>query len=240
MDFWQQFFISILGGFLSGGLIIGWIEIKRYKRENILWNQEKEKIHIHVSSAKYSIQRWSGKKTSNDEEKIRIFESGLEGNVSLWRYIIKFSLENLSNRDLLAENISFEFPPPNLLDSIKEDKKYFSTHTYPIKRRYNMFTKSILENRDFPLLIPVKSTIGIVFIGSNEYDYPNLVVDVPIEGRIQININNDINVDEKVSFVFYNSIYDEVAHSPINSDIHWVPYLVETNQINKDEDFLPF
>ena len=235
MDFFQQLLISLFGGFIGGGLIVSWIELKRYKRESKLWSEEDKKLLIHINTAIYSTQYWDGKSISDADEKIRVFESGLDGNISSWSYLLKFSLENVSKRDLLIETIDFDFPSPMIIKS-EINKKYSAVYNYPIKHRYDMFNKLLLQERDFPLLISSNSTIGIVIIGINNYDYPFIVSDIPNEGRILVAINKSLVFDENVSFTKKNNLYNEIGISCSTGQYHWSPYL---QSINEEEE-IPF
>jgi hypothetical protein len=235
MTFWQQLLISLFGGLVGGGLIVSWIELKRFTRERNQWTEEDKKMLIHVNSALYSIRHWDAKNISEEDEKIRVFESGLNGNISSWKYFLKFGLENLSKRDLLVNKIDLNFSNPTRIKVTQEDRKYFRKYHFLISRIYDMFNKSLIHDRNFPLLIPANSTMGIVIIGINDFDYPDIVTEVPTMGIITIALNGGFYLQKEICFTDKNFIFD-IDTSTVTGEYHWTPYLEFINEYEE----LPF
>lgn len=222
---------GLIGGIFGGGLIVGVIEIFRYNRERSNWKKEDQKIDISIINAHEVTARWSTDRLFDDnEEKVRLYESGLLDKVSDWKFIIMISLTNLTNQEILAHKLLLEQLQPKMTKPRKEDKKYFLGYKNQVLRRYNLLTKEIIEDHDLPLVIPAHGKSGIVYVGDFEYDYPNLVEDVPNVVKFVIEIENnerrsvEITLDNFLSFSG-----EEIDFNTDTGETHWVAYLDKNN-----------
>lgn len=218
--------LGILGGLFSGGLIVGVIEILRYRRELSHWKKEDQKIELTLIQAKQIYLRWETNNYSSDEEKVRLYESGLIGKIESWKFFIMISFSNLTEQDILAIGLNLEQFQPKMVKPKKEDRKYFSGYKRQVLRRYNLLTKQLIEDHELPILIPARGKSGVVFVGDFQYDYPNLVENVPAKFRFVIKTDNcssqslDIEPNDDLDFV------GEEIDTPEHSDeVHWVGFL---------------
>ena len=226
VNFGLQILAGLLGGLFGGGLIVGWIEFKRYSREKKEWARADKKVELIKLTTQSLITNWDTK-YANDTEKIRLFESGLNGKIRYWRFLIKYEIANLTGQDILAHSISPEIPQPKMIKPFKEDKKYFNGYKRQSLKRYNLLSKEITDDSDFPIIIPAHSKIGMVFFGDNEFDYPNLVEEVARTGLIKIVFDGNVTLTDEFSFDeeesdFYLAELDYVKGT---DELHWVPYL---------------
>ncbi|HAE43221.1 MAG TPA: hypothetical protein DCG34_09945 [Clostridiales bacterium] len=218
--------LGILGGLFSGGLIVGVIEILRYRRELSRWKKEDQKIELTLIHANQNYLRWKTDNHSSDEEKVRLYESGLIDKIRDWKFFIMISFSNLTDQDILAIGLNLEHPQPKMVMPKKEDKKYFSGYKNQVVRRYNLLTKQLIEDFDLPLVIPARGKSGVVFVGDFQYDYPNLVEDVPAKLRFVIKTDNStsqsLDIEPSNDLISYG---EEIDIPDVSSDFHWVGYL---------------
>lgn len=227
---WTNILLGIIGGVFSGGLIVGIIEILRYKRDTSKWKKEDQKLEVSIIDANQGVTRWKTRNMDGDEEKVRLYESGLIDKVSSWKFIIVISLTNLTDHEILAHKIKLEQLQPNMIKPKKENKKFFIGYKNQVLHRYNLLTKQIIEDYDLPLIIPAHGKSGIVFVGDFNYDYPNLVEDTPNEVKFSIQIEE--NEIHSVVIKFENTLSffgSEIDYDSETEETHWVPYFDKNN-----------
>lgn len=226
MNFSLQILSGLLGGLFGGGLIVGWIEFKRYSREKKEWDRTDKKVELIKLTTQSCISNWDTK-YENDTEKIRLYESGLNGKIRYWRFFIKYEIANLTGQDILAHSISLEIPQPKMIKPHKEDKKYFNGYKGQTLKRYNLLSKEITDNSDFPIIIPAHSKIGMVFFGDNEFDYPNLVEEVPRTGLLKIVFDGNMTLTDEFSFdnLEDESYLTEIDYITMGEGLDWIPYM---------------
>ena len=235
---WQTILVGILSGLFGGGFIVGVIEILRYRRELSSWKKEEKQIEINLIRANQNHTRWENCDYLSDEEKVRLFESGLLNKINEWKFLVILSITNLTDHDILALEVYLAQPQPKLVEPKEENKKYFSGYKRQVVRRYDLLTKQLLEDIDLPLTIPAHGKAGIVFVGDFQYDYPNLVEGIPSKLRFIIktdsNLTHSLEIEPENTLSFFYG--DEVSQQTDSDEYHWVGYL-EKNGIDHS---LPF
>jgi hypothetical protein len=225
INFWLQLLIGAIGGLISGG-VISIIEIARFRREKKRWENEDKKLKISIINAEYAIIHWDVN-IRDDVEKLRIYETGLNGKVKAWRYFIKVFITNMTNQEILAHNFELDIPIAKLTKPEKIEQKYKPKRFFPTNRRYDLFEKNIIEDQNFPIVIPPHANKGIIFIGHYEYDYPYLVQEVETKYKLKIVIDDNVIIEEIVEPQLMDGFYKlkEIEESSTDSSIHWTQYM---------------
>jgi hypothetical protein len=141
-------------------------------------------------------------------------------------------MANLTDQAIMAHSLNLEIPAPKLIKPQKQDKKYFTGYKYQVVRKYDMVQKTIIEDFNLPLIISPHSKTGVVFIGQYEFDYPNLVDDIPTNLLFKMEIDNNEKFDLQIIPNEQENAYEltEVDETTDGENIHWIPYM-EKNEI---------
>lgn len=224
-----QIVLGLLGGILSGG-VISWIEFRRFQREKAGWNKADQKIELIRLLSESNFTRWNPLRES-DQEKIRIFESGLKGKIHIWNFCVKYEIANLTNQDILAHDISLDISQVKMTKPEKESPDYFNGYKMQTVRRYHLLSKELIEEVDFPIIIPAKSKIGVVFVGHHEYDYPNLVTKLPEDSLIKITYDGNETIESTFQFNDIDDFWDikDIRFNESMTELHWVPFMEKHN-----------
>ena len=142
-------------------------------------------------------------------------------------FLIKYEIANTTGQDILAHSISLEIPQLKMIKPLKEDKKYFNGYKRQTLKRYNLLSKEIIDDLDFPIIIPAHSKIGMVFFGDNEFDYPNLVEEVARTGLIKIVFDGNVTLIDEFSFdnLEHEFEFTEMDYIESGEELHWIPYM---------------
>ena len=147
--------------------------------------------------------------------------------------MVKIAYTNLTDVDILATSISLEIQQPNF-EKATLKKQYQVNPFYPKLERYDLMKKNVIKNNDLPIVIPGKSTSGVVYLGEWDFDYPNLVNSLPLTATFKIlledgsfrNINIDFTKSDEISEIAYSS----------NGVMHWAPAIEKhLEEIDKEE-----
>lgn len=238
VNYWAQIWPALLGSLLGGGLILGWIELMRYRRERKQWKKADQKIELIELISESHFKRWNPER-EKDQEKIRIFESGLKGKIRSWYFCVKYEISNLTSQDILAHDISLDISQVKMTTPEKESPSYFNGYKKQTLRRYHLLSKELIGDNDFPIIIPAKSKIGVVFVGQYNYDYPNLVTSLPEDSLIKIVFDGNEIVESTFKFTNVDNFWNlsEIKFELDGNELHWVPYM-EKHGIPIDE--IPF
>ena len=226
--------ITIITGILSGGIVIAWIEFQRHRHENIEWKQKEKKVEIRVISAKSDSSRWNTN-LYDEKEKLRIFETGLDGKVQSWEFLIQIVISNLLENDILATEITLETPQPDMETKENKNLKYERYISRLSIEKYDLMKKNIIDDSSLPLIIPAKSSTGVVFYGSWVFDYPFLTKSVPLKATFKMTLDDGTSRIE-------NIILTEVEYSldtaySTTGEKHWRPYLIKNNIMPEEIPF---
>ena len=238
INIWQVL-LSFFGSIIGGGMIVAWIEFQRLRREKEEWKLKDKKIDIKILSVEANENRWNPTIYKDEKKKLSIYEKGLNDKVSDWMFIIKIAYSNLTDRDILVTMAELEIPMPNYEVAKIEGTK--QERFYPIKiTKYDLMKKTLINEYSFPLVIPQKSTAGIVFLGNWNFNYPYLVNSVPSSSSLIIKLDDGINRQINIDFSKAGDIM-ELAYSS-SGNPHWEPALNKSKEeIEKAElDEIPF
>lgn len=235
-----QVLLSLLSGVIGGGIIVAWIEIQRHRHEKEEWKLKDKKIDIKVLAVESNVSHWDPSLYNNEKEKLSIYEKGLNNKVSKWLLVIKISYSNLTDRDILITSAELEIPMPSyeISKKVSENKRQF----YPITlHKYNLMEKTLITSFSFPLVLPQKTTAGIVFLGEWDFYYPYLVSSVPSTSTFIIKL--DDGMARQISIDFNNAEpIQELAYSS-KGNPHWEPALVKSKveiEEEEEENEIPF
>jgi hypothetical protein len=225
--------LTIVTGLLSGGIVIAWIELQRHRHEKLEWKEKEKKVEIRIISAKSDIRRWNASRY-DEKEKLRIFETGLDGKISYWAFLIQIVISNLLENDLLATEITLETPQPDM--EMKENKnlKYEKNISSLSLIKYDLMKKDIINDLTLPLVIPAKSSTGVVFYGVWNFNYPFLTKSVPNKATFKMTLDDGTTRVENIDLIEVEYLSD-IGTSASGED-HWRPYLIKNNI----EEEIPF
>lgn len=222
----ESIIIMLVSSLLGGGIVIAWIEFQRHRHENIEWKKKEKKVETRVISAKSVSQRWKAS-SCDEKEKLRIFETALDGKVKYWTFLIQIVLSNLLDSDLLATEITLETPQPDMETKINSHLKYEQNYCRLILVKYNLMKKDIIDESALPLVIPAKSSTGVVFYGYWKFDYPYLTKSVPNKATFKMVLDDGTSKIENIDLVEVDYL-DDIG-STTEQIRHWRPYLVKNN-----------
>ena len=89
MDVVTQILMVLIGGLLSGGILIAWIEFQRHRREKLEWELKDKKIVLRVISVTSKEDRWKTDTEKMEKERLRLFETGLDGKIKILEFFGK-------------------------------------------------------------------------------------------------------------------------------------------------------
>jgi len=222
-NFLKEVLGGLIGGLVSGGLITAIIEIIRLKRENEKFKKETTKFETRIIFARSGIHRWNPNVYSDKDEKLRIYDAGLNGKIEDWKFIIKIEIENLTDHDLLAHDIILDIPQPVRANPSIVNKKFFKNVPSRTITKYDLREKKMILDSDLPLVIPARSSTGIVIIGVYHYDYPVLVDKVPMISKLIITTD----IPKIIQIEFIDQEIDNLPETAYSADgvLLWSPYM---------------
>lgn len=233
-----QVLLSLLSGVIGGGIILAWIELQRHRHEKEEWKLKDKRIDIKVLSVESDVERWDPTKYRDEKEKLKIYEFGLNNKVSEWRFIIKIAYSNLTDRDIIITSADVEVPMPNYeVAKVTSDVK---ERFYPIKFTiYDLMKKNLIDENSFPLVLPQKSTTGIVFFGKWDFRYPYLVSTLPSSSNLIIKLDDGITRQIAIDFTNAGFI-SELGYSS-SGNPHWYPAIAVSGvDLDKVDEEIPF
>lgn len=233
-----QVLLSLLSGVIGGGIILAWIELQRHRHEKEEWKLKDKRIDIKVLSVESDVERWDPTKYRDEKEKLKIYEFGLNNKVSEWKFIIKIAYSNLTDRDIIITSADVEVPMPNYeVAKVTSDVK---ERFYPIKFTiYDLMKKNLIDENSFPLVLPQKSTTGIVFFGKWDFRYPYLVSTLPSSSNLIIKLDDGITRQIAIDFTNAGFI-SELGYSS-SGNPHWYPAIAVSGvDLDKVDEEIPF
>lgn len=234
-----QVLLSLLSGVVGGGIILAWIEIQRHRHEKVEWKLRDKKIDIKILTVESNISYWDPSTYNDEKQKLAIYEKGLTNKVSEWLFVVKVSYSNLSDRDILITSADLEIPMPSY--EVGKTTGENKTRFYPITlHKYNLMEKTLITGYSFPLVLPQKSTGGIVFLGDWSFNFPYIVNSVPMSSTLLIKLDDGQTRQIAIDFSGVGNI-EELAYSSLGN-AHWEPALHKSQAeiIEDDEANLPF
>lgn len=233
-----QVLLSLLSGVIGGGIILAWIEVQRHRHEKEEWKLKDRRIDIKVLSVESNVDRWDPSEYRDEKDKLRIYELGLINKVSEWMFIIKISYSNLTDRDIIITSAELEVPMPNY--DIAKIEGEFKERFFPLKlTKYDLMKKNRIDENSFPLVLPQKSTTGIVFLGKWDFRYPYLVNNVPSSSSLLIKL--DDGETRQITIDFSNAGFiTELGYSS-SGNPHWYPAIaISGPDLDEADDEIPF
>jgi len=232
-----QILISLVSSIIGGGILISWIEFQRLRREKEEWKLKDKKIDLKLLSVEVDEFHWNVAEVGDEKEKLRIYETGLNNKVKEWLFLIKIAYSNLTDRDIIITMAELEIPMPifEIAKMEGENKKNFN----PLDiKKYDLMNKNPIYSGSFPLVIPQKSTTGIVFMGHWYFPYPYLVSSVPSNATFKITLDDGNTRQLIVDFSNTENI-SELAFSS-NGIPNWEPALSKFRKEIEEEEDIPF
>lgn len=239
MDLITQFLVTIVGGLLSGGILITWIEFQRHQREKKEWQLKDRKLELRIINVASVEDKWIASIIRDEKEKLNIYDAGLDGKIHSWMFMVKIAFSNLTDSDILATSLSLEIQQPSFEQAAS---KKFDSENYFYQRliRYDLMNKNIISESDLPLIIPAKTTSGVVYMGEWNFGYRSIVGNLPTTATFKILLDDgtlrNINIDFSKSVKNIEILYSSTGNK------HWLPAIEKHGQeINKmDEENVPF
>jgi len=184
------------------------------------------------------VERWDPTNHRDEKEKLKIYELGLNNKISEWMFIIKIAYSNLTDRDIIITSADLEIPMPSY--EVGEAASDVKERFYPIKFTiYDLMKKNLIDENSFPLVLPQKSTTGIVFLGKWNFRYPYLVSALPSSANFLIKLDDGITRQITIDFTNADFI-SELGYSP-SGNPHWYPAIVISGgDLDKGDEEIPF
>lgn len=239
MDIANQILPILLGGILSGGVVIAWIEYQRHRHEKIDWELKEKKIELRVIESDSIEKRWKAESCRDEAEKLRIYESDINGKIKEWEFLIKIVISNLTNSDVLALSMVLEIPQLNIEKKTLKDKAIKEKcHEYKLLK-YDLMKKNIINDWDLPIVIPANTSTGIVLFGRWTFDYPFLVMSKPTTSTFKVVLDDKTTRSIRIDFNEKDDYYLNDIRSGPDGYEAWSPYLEKIGFLTQ-EDELPF
>ena len=188
-------------------------------------------------SAEVMETRWDPSKIYSNEERLRIYEERLNGKLQDWQALVKFTITNLTDHNLLilSTNSHFSKPESTVSPFVKQEgvKPYAGS-----TRKYDLMKKCLLNYKD-PIELPAKAQIGIVIVAYCEIDRSVWVDQGPSQVTISVKLDDgrthekEVRLAEAVEMSEVDWVYGD---DPTEKKLHWVPYLVK-NEISRGIPF---
>lgn len=101
--------IPVLSGLFGGGAVSAYIEWRRFQKEQQV---DRQKLDINIIQGSIFSTKWRAAQRARADERLYIFDNGLNDTVRSYDTCIEFGLTNLTDQELLITDMGFEIEAP--------------------------------------------------------------------------------------------------------------------------------
>ena len=157
--------INILSVLIGGGLIVGFVEWQRHRREQQQWQREQSRVEIDIPRADIVYSTWVATDNMPPEQQLMIYKNELIGKVQDYVILVDFVIRNTTN----GEQVITSYGASDIVQT--GTKEY---QLYDLKTVNKIDTESLPVTSLEPLGIIARTALII-----NSIENPRQKVDTP-------------------------------------------------------------